>query len=66
MCTTHTHTHTHTHTQLKWSSETVTLIFSEDLARDVLGAEQMIGRHTELKAEIDSKDDEYVCNLQSS
>lgn len=51
----------HTSSQLKWSQETVTVMFSEDLARDVQGAELMITQHSELKAEIDTKEEKYVC-----
>ncbi len=58
---THTHTPSCTHSiQLKWSSETVTVMFSEDLARDVQGAELMVTQHSELKAEIDTKEEKYV------
>ncbi len=35
-------------------------MFSEDLARDVQGAELMITQHSELKAEIDTKEEKYV------
>ncbi len=34
-------------------------MFSEDLARDVQGAELMITQHSELKAEIDTKEEKY-------
>ena len=43
--------------QLKWSSETCTLLSSNELARDVPGAEEMMNRHAELKIEIDAKDE---------
>ena len=51
------HAPTLTSSQLKWSSETVKVMFSEDLARDVQGAELMITQHSELKAEIDTKEE---------
>ncbi len=35
-------------------------MFSEDLARDVQGAELMVTQHSELKAEIDTKEEKYV------
>lgn len=35
-------------------------MFSEDLARDIQGAELMITQHSELKAEIDTKEEKYA------
>ena len=43
--------------QLKWASETCTQLSSDELAKDVLGAEEMINRHQEVKAEIDGRDE---------
>ena len=43
--------------QLKWASETCTQLSSDELAKDVLGAEEMINRHQEVKAEIDGREE---------
>ena len=46
--------------QLKWSSEACSQLSSDELARDVQGAEEMMNRHAELKVEIDAKDEKYA------
>ena len=46
--------------QLKWSTEACALLSSDELARDVQGAEEMMSRHAELKLEIDAKDEKSV------
>lgn len=43
--------------QLKWSNEACSLLSSEELARDVQGAEEMMNRHAEVKIEIDARDE---------
>ncbi len=36
------------------------MLSSDELARDVPGAEEMMNRHAEVKVEIDAKDEKYV------
>ena len=43
--------------QLGWSTETFTLLASDELAKDVHGAEEMMERHHELKTEINNRDE---------
>lgn len=43
--------------QLGWSAETISLLSSDELAKDVQGAEEMMERHQELKTEIDTRDE---------
>lgn len=42
-----------------WSSEMMALITSHELARDVAGAESLLGRHKEYKSEIDTRLDNF-------
>lgn len=43
--------------KLTWASETVSVLSSDELARDVQGAEDMMERHQEIRAEIDAKNE---------
>ena len=36
---------------------------SDELARDVQGAEDMMERHQEMRAEIDARNEKYACNI---
>ena len=46
--------------QLTWVSETVSVLLSDDLAKDVPGAEEMMERNQEIRAEIDAKNEKYA------
>lgn len=43
--------------KLAWASETVSVLSSDELARDVQGAEDMMERHQEIRGEIDAKNE---------
>ena len=36
------------------------MLSSDELARDVQGAEEMVERHTEIRAEIDTRNEKYI------
>lgn len=49
---------------VSWINETVAKVTAPELARDVPGAEALIGRHAEYRAEIDAHDDAFAAFYQ--
>ncbi|XP_028169117.1 spectrin alpha chain-like, partial [Ostrinia furnacalis] len=44
---------------LAWTNEMIARVTAAELARDVAGAERLLARHKDMRAEIDAKDDDF-------